>query len=296
MSVDAGSKVDPVAERLRLLAHESPDLKDAAGIYEMILPLIRKADLKAAPVPITADDFCEKMAKGVHMLADIDLDLDVCEVSELMSRLAYAIEKAGEKRGVSPDNTAARNIRMAVEQNLLDVSELLLHIASGKRGPVVVAAKRLNLDPDLLWTLSLNAIRPALQLWRRQLAPMKTEEMRWDRNYCFICGATATIGELRGDTQARHLRCGQCGADWRVSRLRCMYCGNEDHNSLGFIRAGDGNEKVRAEVCDKCHCYLKVIAAFFPTPPEMLTVEDLVTLDMDYIAKERGYIKHPPPG
>ncbi len=48
---------------------------------------------------------------------------------------------------------------------------------------------------------------------------------------------------------------------------------------------------MRAEVCNKCQGYLKVIAAFTPTPPGMLLVEDLATLHLDYIAQERGYIR-----
>ena len=292
--IDTVLNVDPVIERLRLLARESPDLKDAAQIYEMILPLIRDADLKVGPVSITADDVRAKMEKGVHILNDIDLDLDVRAISELMLRLACAIERASEKSGIVPRLNAARQIRIAIEENMLDINGLLPHVASGERGPVTAAAKELHLDPDLAWALSLNAIRPALHAWRRQLAPM-TAEIQWDKGSCFICGAAATLGELQGDVQARHLRCGQCGADWRVHRLHCIYCGNEDHNSLGYIQAEAGNEKVRVEVCDNCRGYIKVIATFAPTPPEMLPVEDLATLHLDYIAKERGYIKHPAP-
>jgi len=291
--VDIGVNVDPVAERLRALALESPDLKDAANIYEMILPLIRDADLKAGPVSITADDVRAKMARGMHILHNVDLELDVRAVSELMAGLASAVGRAGDKNTVLSRIAAARQIRTAIEEDLLDVNRLLPLVASGERGAVGAVAGKLHLDPDLVWALSLNAIKPALHSWRRQLAPMKTEEMCWDRDHCFICGATAMLGELRGDVQARHLRCGQCGADWRVSRLRCIYCGNEDHNSLGYIQAEAGNEKVRAEVCDKCHGYIKVIATFAPTPSGMLPVEDLATLHLDYIAKGRGYIKHP---
>ncbi|MGE5172370.1 MAG: formate dehydrogenase accessory protein FdhE, partial [Betaproteobacteria bacterium] len=50
-------------------------------------------------------------------------------------------------------------------------------------------------------------------------------------------------------------------------------------------------EKMRVEACDKCHGCLKVISSFSPTPPEMLPVEDLATLHLDYIARERGYAR-----
>jgi formate dehydrogenase maturation protein FdhE len=49
-------------------------------------------------------------------------------------------------------------------------------------------------------------------------------------------------------------------------------------------------------MCDNCHGYLKVITSFGPTPPEMLIVEDLATLHLDYIAQERGYERSSYPG
>ena len=72
-----------------------------------------------------------------------------------------------------------------------------------------------------------------------------------------------------------------------------MYCGNEDHNTLGYLYSENQREKMRVEVCDKCQGYLKVIAAFTPTPPGMLPAEDLATLHLDYIAQERGYSRGP---
>ena len=48
---------------------------------------------------------------------------------------------------------------------------------------------------------------------------------------------------------------------------------------------------MRVEVCDKCNGYLKVVFSFAPTPPEMLPVEDLATLHLDYIAQGRGYAR-----
>ena len=70
-----------------------------------------------------------------------------------------------------------------------------------------------------------------------------------------------------------------------------MYCGNQDHNSLGYLYAESQPDKMRVEVCDQCHGYLKVIASFSPTPPELLAIEDLATLHLDYIAQQRGYAR-----
>ena len=45
------------------------------------------------------------------------------------------------------------------------------------------------------------------------------------------------------------------------------------------------------EACDRCRRYVKVIAAAAPTPADLLAVEDLATLHLDVIARERGYAR-----
>lgn len=68
-----------------------------------------------------------------------------------------------------------------------------------------------------------------------------------------------------------------------------MWCGNEDHGTLSCLYSEDQREKMRVEACDRCRGYLKVITSYSPTLPEMLPVEDLATLHLDYIAQEQSY-------
>jgi len=289
MPTQSADTVEPVVQRLRALVQDSPDLKDAAQVYETLLPILHDADLHAAPVSITLDQVRAKMEMGLPLLHDLDLEYDGQAIRELMLQLARALETM---RAQDWPQKRWHQIRLAIEENELNVSALLPLVAAGKRDAAAFMARSLRLDPDLVWTLAQNALKPALRAWRRQLAPL-AEEMPWHKGYCFICGARATLGELQENDQVKHLRCGQCGADWPFRRLQCMDCGNEDHNTLSYLYPDGQREKMRVEVCDKCHGYLKVIAAFTPTPPEMLPVEDLATLHLDYIAQERGYARGP---
>jgi formate dehydrogenase maturation protein FdhE len=70
-----------------------------------------------------------------------------------------------------------------------------------------------------------------------------------------------------------------------------MYCGNENHRTLGYLYGVPRYADLRAEVCDKCRGYLKVIVSFHPTPADILPIEDLATLHLDYSALERGYAR-----
>jgi FdhE protein len=218
-----------------------------------------------------------------------------------MIKLAAAVEKAGRVHqpiklrlpwlsSMPEPDAAARRIRTALEENTLEAGALLSHVAAGDKEAVASVSKNLGLDPGLTLTLAQNALKPALRAWCRQLTPL-SRGIPWHKSNCFMCGAAATLAELQENDQVKHLRCGSCGADWQVRRLQCIYCGNEDHRTLPRLFEEKDIERVHLEACDKCKGYLKVIAAFTPALVEMLAIEDLATLHLDYIAKERGYTR-----
>ncbi|MBA4371803.1 MAG: hypothetical protein C0402_02950 [Thermodesulfovibrio sp.] len=280
------SPEDPILQRLQSVVKDNPDLSEAARYYEVVLPVLRDAEISTRPVDIAPEEARAKLEKGVPLLHDLSLEIDEREVCSLMMRLASALE---ETTGLNKIHAAeAGSIRVALEGERLDVGSLLPDIASGATEGIVSAAENLVLDPDLLRSLLSDAMEPYLRQLCRQAAPL-IEGVPWDSGQCPVCGAAATLAELQGNNQAKHLRCGTCGADWPFRRLQCLYCGNEDHNTLGLLYTEDQNERMKVEVCDRCHGYLKVITAFEATPVEMLPVEDLATLHLDYIAQDRGY-------
>jgi formate dehydrogenase accessory protein FdhE len=276
---------DPIVQRLRALVQLSPDLQEAARIYEVILPLIRDADLPVAPVALTPDQAHAKMAKGLPLLYDLELAPDNTAIQKLTLRLASALENANVNNRLHYGR-----IRLAIEENRFNMSELLPYVTANDKAGFISTLQNLQLEPDLLWALAQNALKPVWRTWRRQLAPLG-DLSQWYRGFCFICGAGALLGELQENNLVKHLRCGQCGADWPFRRLHCLYCGNEDHHTLGYFSAESDQETMRVEFCDQCNGYLKVIVSFAPTPPDMLALSDLATLHLDYIAQERGYTR-----
>lgn len=299
MPLHITTTVDPIVQHLRSLAKEFPELDKATQVYEAILPLLRDADLRVGTISLTAGQVREKMESGMPLLYDLELDFDAEEARKLMIKLAAAVGKAGRApqpfklrlpwhSSITVTDSAAHRIRTALEENTLDAGSLLSDVASGNNDAVASVSKDLGLDPRLAMTIAQNAIKPALREWCRQLMPL-VKGIAWNKSTCFMCGAVATLAELQGNDQIKHLRCGQCGTDWQFPRLQCMYCGNEDHRTLKHIYTESHLETMRVEVCDKCHGYLKVITSFAPASPEMLTAMDLSTLQLDSIAETHGY-------
>ncbi len=282
-----------VAARLREAVNQQPGLIDllaATEFFGELLPLLRDADLSAGTLSITGDIAAGKMRAGLPLLADIELEIDLGAVQKLMISLAAALETFKANACGGPNAAAARSIRLAVEDGRLDTDLLITGTMAGDTSHIRSMAADLGLDADLLVALARNALKPALRDWCRQLGPL-TEKCDWHKGYCFVCGAAPVLGELREDHQAKYLRCGQCGAEWSAQRLKCTLCGNADHKTFGYLYAEDEPARILAEVCDDCGGYLKVINAYQPTPAEMLPVEDLATLHIDHIAKERGYAR-----
>ncbi len=290
---------DPIILRLRALMQKSPDLKNAAQVYEAILPMLRDADFTVAPLSLSAEDARAKMEKGLPLLQDLDFEVDITAMGDLMRKLARAIEHAAVqdqtrtfrlpwKQIADVSGTELHRVVQALEEDRLDLGALLPSIAANDRNKIDREMRELGLDPGLVTVLAQNALKPALHALHDQLAPL-VKGAFWNRGVCYVCGAAATLGELQENDQVKHLRCGSCGADWRFRRLTCVYCGNEDHKTQQSLFADEEQERMRVEVCDLCRGYIKVIPAFSPTPPEMLAVEDLATLHLDFIAQEQGY-------
>lgn len=284
MSLKSTAGVDPLVAQIRALAQTNPDLRPLTVPYESILPSIRDADLGAQPVELTHEQAQSKLAEGVALLHGIELRFDHAAARSLLLDITRGIEQSKTMKA-----KAAHDIRVALERERLDSEMLFALVTGGGAQDLLARAKDEKLDGELLWTLAQHTLKPAFRVWQRQLTPYYDAE--WEKGYCFVCGAGATLAELQGNDQEKHLRCGRCGADWKFRRLACAYCRRDDPKLLGFFQIDGKEGSARAETCENCKGYLKVINAFSPNALEAIIIQDLATLPLDYIAQGRGYAR-----
>ncbi|MBJ6802159.1 formate dehydrogenase accessory protein FdhE [Geomonas propionica] len=301
---------DPLIRRLDEIAAASPELRVTARLYQAVLPLVQRAEVKAA-IALDARELGEVLQEGAPLLTVADVEVDVDAAAALLLAMLRAVQAAELPRGAwriwdrsapgwsEPDIAAfaalrgqAGTLAAAVDAGVVDAGEMLALAAAGDRDGFSQRVQQVTPGWELMWTLSHHALRPFLHEVCRQ-APLE-EVGVWEQGTCYVCGAGATLAELQDDDQVKHLRCAQCGADWHHPRLQCHHCGNEDRTTLRYLYV-EGREHRRVEVCDACRGYLKVITSFTPTPPELLVVEDLATLELDFLAQQQGY-RMPPPG
>src|SRR5262249_44296650 len=61
----------------------------------------------------------------------------------------------------------------------------------------------------------------------------------------------------QGAHGTRFCACALCGTLWHYVRIKCVLCGSTEGIGYQEVEGGDGT--VKAETCDKCHSYVKVL-------------------------------------
>lgn len=191
--------------------------------------------------------------------------------------------------------TSARALLDRLDDRLEEVDPLALVEASIAQREVEVEALAsvARVEPAGLMTIGHLLAWPLLlaigeRIRSPQGAPPPSAPA-WPHGHCPVCAAWPTLSELRGIDRERVLRCGRCAAAWPTRHLACPFCGNDDHRALRYLATEKERESRRVSVCDRCHGHVKAVATLKPLDAEDLALADLVTLDLDLVAMERGY-------
>jgi FdhE protein len=170
-------------------------------------------------------------------------------------------------------------------------SDLFVILAAAARGDdarLRQFAADFSADGGLITTLGHLLAIPLLQACgRKATAPVSA--VTWDHGWCPVCAAWPTVSEIRGLERQRWLRCGVCGTAWTWPQLACIYCGNTDYRTLGYLASETQRDARRAETCDGCGGYLKAVASFGPFGPADLLAADLETVELDVAALDQSY-------
>ena len=159
---------------------------------------------------------------------------------------------------------------------------------------VDLLARKLAISTD---TAAVLAQLSALPLLLNAAQGLTLETSRtWQRGYCPVCGAWPSMVEMRGIQRERRMRCGCCGGDWMLPVLRCAFCGENDHQKLGFLMDELGEQHIRVETCATCHGYLKSMTTLSMLPYLKLATHDASTVAFDLAALDRGYARPSRPG
>ncbi|BCB27877.1 protein FdhE [Sulfurimicrobium lacus] len=107
-------------------------------------------------------------------------------------------------------------------------------------------------------------------------------------NLCPVCASppVASVVRIGGSEQGlRYLHCSLCGTEWHMVRVKCSNC--EESKGLAYFGVEGAPETVKAEACDDCGSYLKIV--YMEKDPHVEPVaDDIATLALDVLMNETG--------
>ncbi|WP_214473232.1 formate dehydrogenase accessory protein FdhE [Mesorhizobium sp. dw_380] len=130
--------------------------------------------------------------------------------------------------------------------------------------------------------LQVHFARLAARLDARALVPVGD-------GACPACGsppASSIIVGWQGAHGARFCACSLCGTLWNYVRIKCTLCGSTE--GIGYQQIEGGPGTVKAETCDSCGCYVKILHQH-KDPGLDPVADDVATLGLDILVREGGY-------
>jgi len=134
-------------------------------------------------------------------------------------------------------------------------------------------------------------VAAALQVyWVHMASSLKEDAL--DRleqgGLCPVCGSYPSVGIVRsgGHEQGlRYLSCSLCSSQWHMVRVKCSIC--ESTHGIDYHILEGSNGAVRAESCEDCNSYLKLL--YLGKDPQMEAIaDDLATLTLDMLMDKEG--------
>lgn len=278
--------MESLKKRIRQLKEKRPGYKAMLDFHQKIREYQKKTKSSLSLEPITLKkEWKDLLAKeGFPLLEKKDFPLDI-EASLFLFKSLCEIGKEANPHMAEE----VKKIEKAMSEEKIDMSTLFKE--GGNERKIGEIAEKLGLDGKILLFFVHSSLQPSIETGTEQLSrEIKTET--WMKGHCPICGSLPCLSLLKEEVGKRFLLCSYCGYQWRIDRMACPFCNNEDQKTLQYFYAEE--EKAhRVDLCEKCHQYIKSIDLRTIGETDFL-LEDLATLHLDIVASKRGY-KRPVP-
>jgi len=137
--------------------------------------------------------------------------------------------------------------------------------------------------PFLMSALQVQWVALASRLKADEVAPLDVPGV------CPVCGTLPVASIVRSDAGSqgyRYLHCALCATEWHLVRVTCSQCQNTENIGYHSIEGSSG--AIRAESCDRCHTYRKILYQEKDADVEPVA-DDLASLGLDLLMAEAGY-------
>jgi len=268
-------------ELLRYLG-KKPELSKVIKLYKKIFSIQESARQKAKPtLEVSLDEAFKKLKSGKYILEGMAPTID----AELFLETAKAMGEAFSE--VSGEPFPVDQLLALPEFQPEAVDKLAARIIVDDIAFLKQFAKRSSYNEE---TISLFIFSLLVPFFQKEAGKYQEvfEKAQWHKGHCPFCSSQPQYNRFYKEDGRRLLFCPLCRSQWRFPRMVCPFCYNSDHTSLRHFHIEE-NSIHRADVCDKCHRYLKTTNERALSEEVIPQVENVVTIALDYLADKEGF-------
>ena len=273
--------MDKNLQRLRQVRERKPNYREVLDLAERMLVEKCRARDSSSLSSFTLDPakIQPRMEKGFPYLGPEKQRFPRGPVEETLSCLLESFRELNPARHES--------LQKAIKAEDWSLDRALARLLANQLSEANLETE-LGAEGSLLFFFLIQSLKPVLEnlaeQWRSAL-----KEFSWEKGFCPFCGGGAGMGEIREEGR-RFLHCPLCGTEWEYPRMKCPYCQNEDQEKLTYFQV-EGEMGNRVDICLACRHYWKTVDSREMEGPLDFEVEDYLTLHLDHLAQEEGYLR-----
>lgn len=264
------------ADRFRLLANGHP-----LGGYLAFLALLSDAQqaalnqLPSIPLPGPKEQsLCRE--RGMPLLSAQSLPRNPAWRRGLTMILQ-------QMREAALPTTAQKTVALLTQESDTELEE---------KADRILAGDLVGIPPQ-----ELPFVAAALQVYWVHMASILGEQAfgrQEEAGVCPVCGSSPVAGVVRiggAEQGLRYLCCSLCATQWHMVRIKCSTC--ESTHGINHYTLESSNNAVKAESCDDCSTYLKLLYLEKDSRMEAMA-DDLATLSLDILMDNEGRARSGP--
>ncbi len=279
--------IDHIRQEMEFYKTSRPDLADLMDLYEQLFAIeaeyLPKIEMDVDF--LDDEDIPAKIQAGEFLMDAGKLKIDAGLFKEILESMAAVIvdtnpdfEEPLDRLIDYPD----LNVDTAGENPLFIKNLLKFNTQYFTK-----VAELIDLNSDVMFFLIYHAISPFMEKASYQFRD-KINYQQWQKTFCPVCGRKPGMAFIRADDGLNVLQCQVCRTQWAYPRATCLVCGNSNNDSYKYIY-DESDAAHRVYICDSCKKYTKATDCREFDRDVDLEVEDLATMVLDFVAKERGY-------
>lgn len=155
----------------------------------------------------------------------------------------------------------------------------------------------LGVQPSAIDAASAPFVMAALQVYWVAMASRMNVDVIPELDVpgvCPACGTLPVASVVHADSRSqglRYLHCALCATEWHMVRVTCSHC--QSTKGISYQSIENGPTSIRAECCDPCHTYRKILYQEEDTAVEPVA-DDLASIALDLLLSDAGYHRASP--